>query len=181
MATPFPNSTPELLTRTASILQQIISGFGPDAGDIPIVRQAVYKIIHAQSASHKKGAIYNDLTCKTGHGELIGSLESTTEEDKQPITLSCGDTFCRGCINRYVTERGNKVNCPNVECNAIITDDIMSISENKMIKQLLGRLKPVVAATGGAGGSAMGGSRKTRLRKYRRNHRSSSKLKRAKQ
>jgi len=76
------------------------------------VRQKVYEFIQAQvkGGNTAECAVIKDLQCII-HFDLFGTEVGQSPAQKQPITMPCGHTYCRGCIHGWrMTAHG--INCP---------------------------------------------------------------------
>jgi hypothetical protein len=117
-----------------------------------LVRQKVYQLIQAQTQRANEGAVMNELQC-TIHLNLLGTLGSATPADNMPVTLTCGHTFCRGCIqgifNMPIAAPFSPARkCPI--CNQPIAVNPAVLGHNVAITEILRRILPQRVGPGGA-------------------------------
>jgi len=120
----------------------IVQGL-PDAGDSGLLRQRIYQLLQAQK-NDGNSAIYKELRCAICL-ELAGV-------NGPPVTIGCGHTYCRGCIEPIATGSLNARKCP--DCRNPIVGPMPT---NVAIKAIVERLLP-----------RAGGGRKRKTRKNRR-------------
>ncbi len=109
-----------------------------DAGHYPGIRKAIYQLIQAQSPDKSEGAIIGEVQCPIHQG-LIGTAGGQDQAQKQPVTISCGHTFCRGCISVAYAMNAQR-RCPT--CRAPMTANPSTLPTNIMINSIVSRLKP---------------------------------------
>jgi hypothetical protein len=132
-------------------------------------RMLVYELVQAQEpGSGGEGAIYKDLKCGICT-ELVGTTPNPATPD--PVTLTCGHMYCRGCVNdpRILV-------CP--ACRVPIAVPVARLGKSAAVAEIVSRLLPRPAAGGAGGGGPRRSYRKSRrsslrssLRSSRRNRR----------
>ena len=128
-------------------LQAITEGGSVGVGN-NLVRQKVYQLIQAQTQVANGGAVMNELQC-TIHLNLLGTLGSATPADNMPVTLTCGHTFCRGCIQTVFNMPAPAARkCPL--CNQPIAVNPAVLKHNVAITEILRRILPQRVGPGGA-------------------------------
>jgi hypothetical protein len=160
-----PEFPPELPTAARDLITSMRGYNGGEAGDVRGIRKIVYDVIQSQTVSQENGAIYNELKCPIHFG-LLGAAQYPVATQNEPITLTCGHTFCRGCVSPPYPNP-QLTHCPN--CREPIRYPIAQLRVNTSIKSILERLTPMAAApAAGAVGPAIGGSRKRKSRRSRK-------------
>ncbi len=113
----------------------------PDAGASGALRARLYRAVQAQDG-HDDAAFYKELRCSI-HLGLAGELS-------EPVTLPCGHSFCRACVEPLYRTAAPK--CP--QCREPIRVAYGSLRVNVAIKGIVDHLLPLghgaaaVAATG---------------------------------
>jgi len=113
---------------------------GREPGIHPMIRITVYNMIQTQSRTYENGAVYNELKCGI-HGGLLGNRRFHAPNNNEPVTLTCGHTFCRGCL------LGPPLLAAYPTCGANIILPVAAMAPTANIKKLVSeRLKPIGAA-----------------------------------
>lgn len=136
-------------------------GVAGEAGDESVIRERIYGIIQAQTKTDN-GAIYNSLKCSSCSDLLCYSSSHAEGPERDPVTLTCGHTSCRGCLrgwyNAPAVHLARNNTCP--DCRApVITGAVLAQPKAVAIADIAGRLKPR------RGGSRRRTQRKRRSRK----------------
>ena len=128
-------------------LQAIPEGGSTGVGN-NLVRQKVYQLIQAQTQVANEGAVMNELQCAI-HFNLLGTRGSATPADNMPVTLTCGHTFCRICIQTVFNMPAPAARrCPL--CNQPIAVNPAVLGHNVAITEILRRILPQRIGPGGA-------------------------------
>lgn len=102
------------------------------------LRQGVYLLVQSNKKNDETGAFYNELQCPIHMGLIGNAGHNGTGND--PITFSCGHSFCRGCVQPIFNHQDpNQRRCPT--CRAPLQNPA-TIQKNQMIGALVDRLKP---------------------------------------
>lgn len=154
----FPSDFPDQLKH---VTNTFLYGFdeikrnGYEPGIHPMIRIAIYSIIQSQSRSREHGAVYDELKCAI-HGGLLGNRGYPSMNHNDPVTLSCGHTFCRGCLLSPAVVLA----CPT--CRENIVYDVVTMPPSaEILKLVRDRLKPAgaIVRAGAGGGAATGVAR----------------------
>ena len=143
---------------------------GVDGRD-PLVRRRVYYDIQSQLSpgGDYVGAMYNDLKC-TVCRNIFGLNSDHPPLERRPITLTCGHTFCKGCM---------KLRASCITCDVPFRVPIGEIQANVVLETVVTRIIPesvelarradIVAASGPEPGAPQRKSRrKNKSRRIRK-------------
>jgi hypothetical protein len=132
------NPVIDLIRQAIAILVTI-----PDVGTSNTLRKLIYDIIQAQHIDDDS-PIYDELKCSI-HLGLIG------EEGGSIVTLLCGHSFCRQCINSWL-QRPYPPNCPS--CRSPIGLPAGSFGNTAELFNITRRLLPLGAPGASASASS---------------------------
>ena len=129
-------------------------------------RQIIYEIVQLQKG--QEGAFYKLLECSVCTGLMGTALDPIGDPHGglglSPVTLTCGHSFCRGCLNRTFAVNQPCV-CPlcrtAVPLNLLDASRRVNILPSKTIADIVFRITPPpdsVVSGGGGSGSGSGGS-----------------------
>ena len=106
---------------------------GVDGRD-PLVRADVYNHIQFQlrPGAEYVGAMYNDLKC-TVCRNIFGLNSDHSPLERRPITLTCGHTFCKGCMKP-------RASC--ITCDVPFRVPIREIQPNGVLETVVARIIP---------------------------------------
>ena len=103
-------------------------------GGDPLVRARVYNHIQSQLSpgAEYAGAMYNDLKC-TVCRNIFGLNSDHPPLERRPITLTCGHTFCKGCM---------KLRASCITCDVPFRVPIREIQPSGVLESVVARIIP---------------------------------------
>ena len=158
-AAALPENEKAILDKLGEVIgmTKAIPEAGSSADFSPNLRYGIYLLIQAQTQADEQGALYSDLKCAI-HLGLLGRNTALAGRERDIITLSCGHSFCRGCIRQWIA-RPYAPLCPH--CRTPIVRGSENVEKSICLTNIMNRLKPL--------DQAGGKTKRRKTRKMRRN------------